>query len=226
MSYSLTYTVRKALHAPELQGLWNGAAWSHAAALPIDRFLPVSVGFRPVVQAKMLHADRHLHVLFRVDDRFVRTITTDYMGPVYKDACVELFIQPKPGKGYFNFEMNSGGAMLISYIEDPTRLPQGFAKYTKVPWDLAKDIAVYHSLPKTVEPENPSPVTWVVEYALPLALMEHYVGSVGDLSGQEWRGNLYKCAEHNSQPHWASWAPLGPEVNFHVPQYFAPIRFE
>ena len=37
--------------------------------------------------------------------------------------------------------------------------------------------------------------------------------------------NFFKCADDSSHPHWASWAPIGEALNFHQPQYFAPLRF-
>jgi len=44
------------------------------------------------------------------------------MDEVWKDSCVEFFIQPRPDAGYFNLEMNAGGAHLCCYIEDPARV--------------------------------------------------------------------------------------------------------
>jgi len=40
------------------------------------------------------------------------------------------------------------------------------------------------------------------------------------------RGNFYKCAEDNSHPHWASWASMGGELNFHLPDRFGWFSFE
>jgi hypothetical protein len=76
-----------------------------------------------------------------------------------------------------------------------------------------------------VEPEHTGDIEWFVEYHVPLALFEHYTGELGCLSGQEWRVNFYKCADHTSHPHWAAWVPVQ-ELNFHRPQDFAPMRFE
>jgi hypothetical protein len=42
---------------------------------------------------------------------------------------------------------------------------------------------------------------------------------------RSWCGNLFKCADESSNPHWASWNPIGEELNFHDPRYFASIRF-
>jgi len=58
-----------------------------------------------------------------------------------------------------------------------------------------------------------------------LALVEEFAGPLADPAGQTWRGNFYKCAEDNSHPHWASWAPIGERLNFHVPEHFAPLHF-
>jgi len=53
--------------------------------------------------------------------------------------------------------MNCGGTLLLYYIEDPTRTPDGFVKYTKVEERHLAEMKVYHSLPKTVDPEITSP---------------------------------------------------------------------
>ncbi|MBI5094406.1 MAG: diguanylate cyclase, partial [Candidatus Hydrogenedentes bacterium] len=67
---------------------------------------------------------------------------------------------------------------------------------------------------------------WADEYPIPRALFETYVGPLGRIDGQTWRANFYKCGDETSHPHWASWAPIGEELNFHQPQYFAPIHFD
>ena len=51
------------------------------------------------------------------------------------------------------------------------------------------------------------------------------LGPLGAVAGQAWRGNFFKCAEDNSHPHWAAWAPVN-EFNFHQPACFGTIRFD
>ena len=41
---------------------------------------------------------------------------------------------------------------------------------------------------------------------------------------QAWRGNLYKCGDRTSHPHWAAWSPVD-ELNFHLPRCFGTLRF-
>ena len=111
----------------------------------------------------------------------------------------------KPG-GYFNFEINCGGALLSYYIEDPTRTADGFAKFTRLSAEHGRRIRITHSLPSLVVPEHKGPKVWQIGCAIPLDVLEAYAGPLGPLSGQTWRGNFFKCADDSSHPHWASWA--------------------
>lgn len=212
--------------APDLAGAWDGPVWRDAVPVALGRFHPRSTSHRPRAEAKLLHTGETLHLLFQVRDRFVRSVHTEFDSDTYKDSCVELFLQPEGRVGYFALELNAGGAFSLRYIEDPTRTANRFAKWQAVSAADASHIVVTHSLPSVVEPELTEPTTWWVEAAWPVAVMEPYCGAVGSLSGQRWRGNLFKCGDETSHPHWASWAPIGDALNFHAPEYFGTIEFE
>ena len=81
------------------------------------------------------------------------------------------------------------------------------------------------SLPQRVDPEITAPVQWTLRFFIPFTLFEHYLGPLGPIPGQAWRGNFFKCAEETSHPHWAAWAPVD-EFNFHRPNCFGIISFE
>ena len=121
--------------------------------------------------------------------------------------------------------MNAGGAHLCSFIEDPGRVPGGFKKFTRLPPALGKTIQVRSSLPTVVDPEIIESLDWEIKFSVPITLLEHYAGPLGEICGQTWRGNFFKCAEEVSHPHWASWSPVD-EFNFHLPRCFGEIRFE
>ena len=221
-----TYTVARTTLLPELNGLWDGPAWSSVTSLHIRHFHPQSSNHRPVTDAKLLHDGRNIHVLFRVRDRYVRSVVTTMHGPVCQDSCVEFFLRPQPDKGYFNFEINAGGTLHASYIEDWKRLPDGrFAESKFLKPELAREVSIFHSLPDVIEPEIANSTEWFIECCVPLPVLERCVGAIGPLHGQEWRANFYKCGDRTSRPHWASWAPIGTELNFHAPEFFAPLRF-
>lgn len=221
----MEYLIRKSTRKPGLDGKWDSPVWRRAETLELTHWYR-SGKHRPKVQARVLYDDQNIYVAFKVEDRYVRCTREDWQAGVCRDSCVEFFVRPKPKKGYFNFELNCGGTMLLYYIEDERRGPNGFKKFEEVSWDLGKAIQIYHSLPKIVYPEIKKPVTWNVEYAVPLALFEHYTGKLGKLPGQEWKANFYKCADQSSQPHWASWSPIEGPLSFHVPKSFQTIRFE
>ncbi len=222
-----TYTLRKTDTPPALTGAWDSPVWTQAPTLAIDWFHPKSTDHRPRTEARLLYDEEGLYVIFRVQDRYVRSTCQDYNGPVCRDSCVECFLQPHPENGHFNFEINAGGTLHASYVEDPTRLPdeQGFVKCTPLSRELGAQVRIFHSLPEQVEPERTGPTEWTIEYAVPFRLFEPFLGRVGPVNGQIWRGNLYKCGDQTSHPHWATWAPLGDTLDFHTPQHFAPLRF-
>jgi hypothetical protein len=208
-----------------MQGAWSGVAWEQADTLEIAHFRPEGSDHRPQTSARLLYAQDGLFGIFLVKDRYVRCVGTHYMDPVYKDSCVEFFVRPKAGKGYFNFEFSCGGALLCFYIVDPARVPNGFRDFTRLPEADGRQVAIYHSLPPIVEPEIDAPTEWRLEFYIPFALLEKYVGSIGNVHNQAWRANFHKCADDTSHPHWASWAPVA-ELNFHLPQCFGTIRFD
>ena len=114
--------------------------------------------------------------------------------------------------------------MLASYVTDPTRINGRVARATPLSREEGQQVAVYGSLPPIAEDEIEDEVTWSLEFAIPFALLTTYVGNLGRMEGREWRGNLYKCGNKTTHPHWASWSPLG-ERNFHAPQDFGVLRF-
>lgn len=219
------YLIHRTSLVPELAGDWGGRAWHAAPVIRIDHFHPRGSDHRPRTEAKLLHDGATLYALFNVADRFVRSVHTGYDSDTHKDSCVELFLQPAGREGYFALEVNCGGAFSLRYIEDPTRTANRFAKWARVSDADAARLRVRHSMPAVVEPERVGDFEWWIELAWPTETMEPYCGPVGDLSGQRWRGNLFKCGDETSHPHWAAWAPIGEALNFHQPRFFADIEF-
>jgi hypothetical protein len=204
---------------------WDAPQWANAETLEITHFRSESSDHRPQTSTRVLYDDAGIHGLFRVEDRYLLCKRTEYLDPVWRDSCVEFFAQPKPESGYFNFEFNCGGALLCSYIINPERVPGGFREFTRLPPAIGKTIQTASSLPRRIDSEITEPTIWFLRFFVPFAAFEHYVGSLGPLSGQTWRGNFYKCADESSHPHWVAWSPVD-ELNFHMPRCFGTIRFE
>jgi hypothetical protein len=220
----MNYTVRAAGTAPSLDADWTDPAWAAAETLAVEHFRPESSDHRPQTSARLLYDANGIHGIFRVQDRYVRCVRTEYLQEVWKDSCVEFFVQPRPDRGYFNCEFNCGGAFLCYYVTNPERTPHGLKEFTRVPASIGQTIQTRSSLPRRIDPEITTPVLWTLRFFIPFALFEHYLGPLGAPSGQVWRGNFYKCANESSHPHWASWSPVD-ELNFHRPTCFGTIRF-
>lgn len=221
----MIYHIRRGA-TPSLNADWNDPAWNIAETLAVNHFLPESTDHRPKTIARVLHNESGLHGIFHVQDRYVRCTRTEYFDEVWKDSCVEFFLERNQNKGYINFEFNCGGAFLASYIEDWTRVKDGpLKKSTPIPAELGQTIRVATSLPRLIKDEITQPTDWTLQFFIPMGLLQIYFGPIDNLGGQTWRGNFFKCAEEVSHPHWAAWSPVG-EFNFHLPEHFGKVIFE
>ena len=78
------------------------------------------------------------------------------------------------------------------------------------------------SLPDRIPVEITEPVRYRVGFFLPFELFHTVMGTETPAPGVVWRGNVYKCADETSHPHWGCWQPV-PELNFHNPAAFGEL---
>lgn len=202
---------------------WDATAWQAVPPLAVD--LPVGEipDHRPRTLARLLWDEESLHVIFRVEDRFVRAVAERYQDQVCTDSCVEFFFTPGAdlGQGYFNIEMNCGGTALFRH-----QLGRGTGRREVAEADGCR-LEPAHTLPVRVDPELPGPLTWAVAYRVPFEVLERYAPVVRPRPGAAWRANLYKCGDATSHPHWLAWSPVDlPKPDFHRPEFFGILRFE
>jgi hypothetical protein len=206
---------------------WESSLWKDVPPLAIDQFHASSSDHHPIVHAKIAHSGSAVHAIYRVQDRYVKSVGMKFQDMVCWDSCVEFFIEPKVNRGYFNFEMNCGGTLLVYYIEDPTPGPNGkFNKLDFVAPEHGALVRIQTTMPRSTPVEIEQPIEWRLAVSIPLAVMEPYVGEIGNLAGQTWNANLYKCGDRTSHPHWASWSNIGQLCAFHQPAKFGEIQFE
>ncbi len=216
------YTVNRAAGPIPADARWDAPEWEAAPPLRLTRWMGDRPAHFPTVQAKLLYDDLFLHVIFRVQDRYVRAVVADYQGPVCTDSCAELFLTPEPGvdNGYFNIEVNCGGTMLFKHqlARDTETVP--------VSQDDARSLAVAATLPRRVEPERTEPTEWCVRYRVPYSVLERYAPVTRPAPGVHWRANLYKCGDLTSHPHWLTWAEVKWEKpDFHRREFFGELLF-
>ena len=167
--------------------------WASAPRVGVDQFHPQSSEHRPRTVVRIMHHQRAIRLRYTVADRFVVSRETENQRQVCEDSCVEFFLQPGPDAGYFNFEFNCCGTMLSHYIEDCRRTPTGFVRHRPLSNADLAHVGVRPSLPRTVWPECPYPITWQLDVLIRLEAIEPHVGAIGSLSGRAFAANFFNA---------------------------------
>ena len=217
MSPTAEYRVRSIHEDFALPG--ESAFWEGVPAAKVEHYLWLKNGYEPRVEARVCCSPNYLYVFFKAWETRIRVKYTNFQDPVYKDSCVEFFIDPFPEKnlGYINIETNALGTMLINYGKDRgTRV--------KVPQEALAGFEVKPSIKGPVDGSHGADF-WTLAYRLPLSLFEKYYGG-RIAAGRVARANFYKCGDETEIPHYGAWNPVGsPKPDFHLPEYFGRILF-
>lgn len=214
--------VSKLTRPMKIDADWNKPQWKKAKPVVIQNYMGDIPAFKPEAKAKIMYDDENIYVIFQVKDRFVRCLTDRINGPVYKDGAVEFFFAPDQAQPllYFNLETNCGGTPLMHFNLVPRKESKRLTE------DDIKKVEIAASLPRIIDPELKEPVTWTLEYKIPLELLEKYASVTRPAKGVEWRANFYKIAENSSNPHYITWALVENEKpDFHKPQFFGKLIF-
>jgi hypothetical protein len=223
MKQESVYSVARLKEPIIIDANWDKAQWKNVVPLDITNYMGKVPAFKPVAQAKMMYDDEYLYVIFHVKDCFVRCLTKEINGPVWEDGAVEFFFAPDVNKPllYFNLETNCGGTALMHY----NLVPRKESKMLTT--DDIKEVEMAHTLPQIIDPELKEPVTWTLEYKIPISMLEKYAPVTHPKKGVAWKANFYKIAENSSNPHYITWSLVENEVpDFHKPEFFGKIIFE
>jgi hypothetical protein len=208
---------------PVLDALWDKKFWEGSEVQTLKNHMGSMPSHFPDTQVKLKYDNNNIYVIFRVKDHYTRAVAKVTNGRICEDSCVELFFTPGAdvSRGYFNLETNCKGVFLFEY-HLKNRTKQGFVDLKD-----AGEIEMSHSLEKNVENEITEPLTWTVEYKIPLSILSKYMDVDKPASGVRWRANFYKCGDKTSHPHWLTWAPVEyPTPNFHLPEFFGWLEFK
>ena len=194
--------------------------WSSIPALKINHYLWLDNGYRPRVDVRLCYNVRSLFVHFDVFESRIRVRFTRFQDPVYKDSCVEMFIDPFPEKriGYVNVETNALGAVLAAIGLDRghrTPIPEADLNGMEIVSSVKSPISGYHGAE-----------FWTLAYKLPLSLFEkHYGGRIEP--GHSARANFYNCGDETEVRHYGAWSPVRtPQPDFHRPEFFGRLVFQ
>ena len=215
------YKVKKLKGGLKIDANWDKAQWKKVQEIPITNFMGEIPAFQPVVRAKMMYDKDNLYLIYKVDDRHVRIQNTRFNSSVSADACVEFFFSPDKEwpLRYFNLEINAGGTGLMAYHQDGKRI--------NLKEEDFQSMEIAHTLPKYLDKEISEPVTWFLEFKLPLEMLRKYGKVTQPEKGVTWKANFYKTSGRSTNPHYITWSVVdNPTPQFHLPQFFGDIIFK
>lgn len=180
------------------------------ACAAIDSYVWDASGYRPEARAYVAWSEEGLHVLLCAREKEICVQATEFNGEVYKDSCLECFLQPfADDPRYLNIEVNAGGTALIGFgsgRSDRIRLPE-------LPQGM------------NIRASRHRGEWWAVAYVIPRKLLMKLYGRVPG-PGSAMRGNFYKCDE-SIHPHFGSWNPIVHfQPDFHRPEWFGELTLE
>lgn len=219
----MEYRIKKIENDFKIDADWNKQIWEITDSIHLENFMGSKPDHFPNVYVKLLYSEDFIYVIFKVKDKYIKSITEEYQGSVCNDSCVEFFFTPSENvkNGYFNVETNCGGVQLFNFKSYDRKIK------TPIEVDDYKDVMIMSSLPRIISSEIEENLTWFVEYKIPLELIKKYSESQKPTSGTVWKSNFYKCADKTSHPHWLTWNIVDhPTPNFHLPQFFGTLIFE
>jgi hypothetical protein len=218
-----TYEIRRG--TVDAAAMLDDPAWEHAAMAGIAHARPESRTTEPRANVRLLYDDERIHGLFEVHDVQVLCVHEGFGASVWKDSCVEFFVEPHPGAGYCNFEFNCGGSWLVKHITDPVRVaPARFRAFRDLGLEDVPGVRVVPTMPPRTEPAVAGPLDWRLAFSIPFDVLARAAGARVPRPGDRWRGNFYKCGDDTPAPHWIAWSPVD-EMNFHLPRCFGDLVF-
>ena len=217
------YRVAYASVPVSIDARWDKHAWRIVDSIAIACVMGDPPSEKPSAWVKVCYDSANVYVIFKVLDPYVHSATTEINGPVWDDACVEFFFAPDGAhpEWYFNLEVNAGGVPLMRYNTVPRKA------FVKLPPEEIAAVEIAHTLPQVVEPEIHGPIEWIVEYRIPLWLLQKHAPVTSPAKSVQWMANFYKTTAQGSNPHYLTWSPIASEsLDFHRPEFFGTLAFE
>lgn len=186
--------------------------WDTAEPIPISEY-NWGGGYRPKAIAKLCFVKgKGFSLRITCEEQSPKAVYYHDNDPVYKDSCLEFFVNFKPdtaGSGYINFEGNSNGALLCGY---------GNSRHNR---KSIKDFDVPQPIAKPFKTDN----LWGYELCIPLNLIQKVYGDSSFKRGDTLKGNFFKCGDETITRHYGSWTKIGsPVPDYHLPEYFGTLE--
>ena len=169
---------------------------------------------QPEVSVVLAHGQGAVHLKYYIRERAIRAEYLNFNDPVFKDSCVEFFVAFNGDPNYYNLEFNCVGTCRGMY--GPGKTEREF-----LPASMLKQIH-HHTRFKS---RQPGQIEWEMTLSIPYSVFTYHPALQGNSFSA--KGNFYKCGDELPEPHYLCWNKISAaEPNFHLPEFFAEIRFE
>jgi hypothetical protein len=195
--------------------------WADVAPLFIETYMWVHNNHAPKVNVRVFHTEGFIYLCYHVPEDRIAIRHTSFGSEVYKDSCVEFFLNPFPERSddYFNMEFNAMGVMLIGVGKDGDDSKRYYFKEKEV-----EGFEIVSSIKRPVIGAHGSD-HWTLHVRIPKAFFEQYYGR--EFTDKKAIANFNKCGDETEFEHYGSWNEVSsPTPNFHLPQYFGDLIFQ
>jgi hypothetical protein len=194
--------------------------WVDIAPLFIETYRWVHNNYAPKVSVRLFHTDKFIYLYYTVPEDRIAIRHTSYGSDVWKDSCVEFFLNPFPESSddYVNMEFNALGVMLIGVGKDGDDSKRYYFKENEV-----EGFETVSSVKHAVIGSHGSP-DWSLHVKIPKSFFEKRYGRV--FADKKTIANFNKCGDETEHEHYGSWNEvLSTTPNFHLPEFFGDLIF-
>ncbi len=213
-----TYVCKRATGAIKIDGKLDEASWEKAE--PTAEFVfpwPEQPGEKQRTEGKLIWDDEALYVGYTCRDKDIVAKFEDRDDPVYRDDCVEIFINPAPAQTayYYGLEMNCRGVLYDYFYIWPTTLLKRF--------DL-EGAELATTWIGTLNDSSDRDRVWYLEVRIPFENFEaFYPDPPGD--GERWRVQMNRW-DGTDKRALSEWTPSGKDwPDPHRPRGFGILEF-
>lgn len=191
-----------------------GADAGNCAELAIRQYHWLPDRYAPKARAYVSYTEEELLISMRAYERDPLVRYKNHNDPVYKDSCLEFFLQPTPESDdrYLNLEVNAAGTILVG-------LGKGRQDRVYLGADEVPPLHIYAET--NLRDQVTGEWYWKLDLRVPMSWLAALFPDFRPVAGTKMRGNFYKCGNETAHPHYGSWAYVRSEApDFHRSQDF------
>jgi hypothetical protein len=209
------YEVRFCDTPLRVDGNLEESAWKGAESIHLVFPWESQTGPRTATVVRLLWNETYLYVGYQCEDADIVAHHEDRDAPVYEEDCVEVFVNPNPGKAddYYGFEM-SCRAVLYDYF-------YCFPDYILKQVDLS-GVCLASNLDGTLNVSGDTDKGYSVEVAIPFSGFQDVLeNSPVPRPGDVWRAQINRWEGADPDRILSMWISSG----FDTPHPHCPDRF-